>query len=265
MSATLEIKALEKSIKSFYANSFSVNNLNDSDYMRIDTPFCNRHNDQIILYAKKLKDTYILTDGAYILDDLETDGFYVKRSTKRRQILESQLKAYSVSVDFESNQLYVEFPNLDDYAMKQNLLIQAMLFVNDMFVMNDKNIVNIFKTDIEQFFEENNIRAVEDASFIGSSGMTHKFDFSIPGLKKKNIPERLIRTMNSPNNEYYAKAMATDIRLTRPIVNHEVKFYTFINDSKKDIDSRVISLFDSEGITSIPYSQRNNYVEELAE
>jgi hypothetical protein len=71
--------------------------------------------------------------------------------------------------------------------------------------------------------------------------------------------------MNSPRNEYYAKALATDVRLTKPVLKNTTNFYIIINDSKDDIDSKIINLFNSENITPIPFSERNDFVEELAE
>ncbi|MCH4009661.1 DUF1828 domain-containing protein [Companilactobacillus sp.] len=265
MGNNLEITKLEQNIKDFYSKSFSVNDIDDSSYLRVDTPFFDRHNDSLIIYAKKIGDQYIITDGGYILDDLETDGIYISRSKKRKAILKSQINSYSVQLNEENNELFVINKNIEDFAQSQNLLIQAMLFVNDMFVLSSNTVGEIFKSDVERFFEENNIRTFEDPNFVGTSGMTHKFDFSIAGLRRKDIPDKLIKVMNSPRNEYYAKALATDVRLTKPVLKNTTNFYIIINDSKDDIDSKIINLFNSENITPIPFSERNDFVEELAE
>ncbi|WP_346401361.1 DUF1829 domain-containing protein, partial [Listeria monocytogenes] len=67
------------------------------------------------------------------------------------------------------------------------------------------------------FLEKNNIRAFQNANFVGNSGMTHKFEFSIPGIK--NIPDKLIKTLNVPNNEMYAKALTADVKNTAEVLN----------------------------------------------
>ncbi|MFD1470862.1 DUF1828 domain-containing protein [Companilactobacillus mishanensis] len=131
MTKEIETKELKQSIKEFYANAFSFSSPNNSEYTRIDTPFYDRHKNQVILYTKRVGDSYILTDGGYVLDDIESNDFYLKE-TKNRQLLESQLNIYSISVNFENNELYIKSRNLDDLGMKLNLLLQAVLFVNCM-------------------------------------------------------------------------------------------------------------------------------------
>lgn len=258
----LDTLSLEREVKEFYNRNFSFNRLNTS-YIRIDTPFLDRHNDSLILYAVKSDDGIRLTDGGYVLDDLESEGIKIMRSKKRRQILETQLKSYAVNLDKKNNELYIETKSTAGFPRAQNFLIQAMLFINDMFMLSDSNVNDIFKNEIARFFEDNNIRVLQDPTFVSNSGMTHKYDFTIAGIK--NIPDKLIKTMNSPRNEYYAKALATDVRLTKGVLTRNTEFYTFINDHDKSIDANIISLFDNEGIKTIPYSHRNDFIAELAE
>jgi len=259
---SLDVLELEKRVKEFYNQSFSFNKLNGS-YIRIDTPFMDRHNDSLILYAVKNGDAIKLTDGGYVLDDLESEGIRITRSKRKTKILREQLRSYAVSLDESNNELYVESKSVAGFPRAQNFLIQAMLFVNDMFMLSDSNVNDIFKNEIAHFFEDNNIRVLHDPTFVSNSGMTHKYDFTIAGIKE--IPDRLIKTMNSPRNEYYAKALATDVRLTKPVLTRNTEFYTFVNDRDKSIDSNIISLFDDEGIKTIPYSRREEFVAELAE
>lgn len=44
---------------------------------------------------------------------------------------------------------------------------------------------------------QNDIRYNDDVSFIGKSGFTHNFDFTIPHYK--NISQRIIKVVNNPN------------------------------------------------------------------
>lgn len=99
--------------------------------------------------------------------------------------------------------------------MQKNRLLQAMLSVNDMFMLSKNNIKSLFIEDVGNFLEENQIRATPDVSFSGASGMTFNFDFLISGYKK--IPTRLIKTLSSPNNNMFAKVALTDILQTRDI------------------------------------------------
>jgi Domain of unknown function DUF1828 len=53
---------------------------------RITTPFVDRHNDYLQIYAKQENDRYILTDDNYIVEDLEQSGFNLG-TIKRKEIL----------------------------------------------------------------------------------------------------------------------------------------------------------------------------------
>ncbi len=127
------VDSLKKSANEFNKNSFSFSNINQND-VRIDTPFYDRHNEAIVLYASEVNQKICLTDGGYILDDLEADGMLITQSREKLKILTEQLKAYSVKLNATTQELYIEI-DIDSYPVKQNLLIQAMLFANDMFML----------------------------------------------------------------------------------------------------------------------------------
>ncbi|ARO01191.1 MULTISPECIES: DUF1828 domain-containing protein [Lactiplantibacillus] len=253
------IQQLKKSADEFYKKSTKWLPI-QTGITRIDTPFLDRHNDAIILYAVSQQNGLIkLTDGGYIFDDLEGDGIYLSRSKQRMHILTEQLNSYSVKIDKSQHELFIT-TTLNDYPVKQNLLIQAMLFTNDMFMLSNKKVSSIFINEVAKFFEDQNIRVTDGPNIIGRTGMIHHYDFSIPGIR--DIPEKLIRTMNNAKNEYYAKSIAMDKRQTQD-VRPNTDFYTIIND-EESVDDNIINLFDSEGITPILFSKRNNYIEQLA-
>lgn len=235
----------------------------DNDIIRIDAPFYDRHNDSIIMYViPESQDKFRITDGGYVLDDLETDGVSITRSKKRKNILLTQLVSYGVTYDENDNFLYID-SNIESFANDKHRLLQAMLFTNDLFLLENKKTKSIFLEDVEEYIEMNDIRALENASFVGSTGLTHKFEFSIPGSQKKNIPDKLIKVLSSPRNEMYAKALATDVKYTRNVVRPNTDFYTIINNQDKDISSSIKSLMSDEKIKVIPFSNRDAFAEEL--
>lgn len=234
------------------------------DLIRIDTPFFDRHNDSLVLYAYKFKNNgmFSITDGGYMLDDLESEGVYISRSKNKKNILSSQLDSYGVKIDKETNFIYID-TNISNFPNDKHRLLQAMLFTNDMFLTSKSTVKNLFLEDVSMYLETNNIRAVQGASFSGSSGMTHKYEFSIPGYK--TIPDKLIKVLSSPNNEMYAKALSTDVKYTRGATIRPTVFYTFINDKEQTIDSNIVNLLEQEEIHVIPFSKRENYIKELAQ
>ena len=147
-------------------------------------------------------------------------------------------------------------------------LLQAILFVNNMFMLSSTNTTNVFLEDLKIFFETNNIRATQSVSFLGNSGLSHKFDFLISGFK--DIPTRLIKTLSvSRNDSVFAKSILTDITQTRLIRDDLTKYYVFINDCSKEntrvnVNPDIITLFNQNDIIPVKYSERNKFIKELA-
>lgn len=235
----------------------------DNNVIRIDTPFYDRHNDSLILYAVPKNNTNLMvTDGGYTLDDLEVEGISVTRSEKRKKIFLDQLTSYGVKYDTENNFLFID-SNVEKFPNDKHRLLQAMLFTNDLFLTENKRTKSLFLEDVENYFEEHDIRALEGASFIGSAGLTHKFEFSIAGSAKRNIPDKLIKVISSPRNEMYAKVLATDVKYNRNVVKPNTLFYTFINNQEKEIAAPIISLMTTEEIQVIPFTEREKFASEL--
>ena len=235
----------------------------DNDIIRIDTPFYDRHNDSIILYVIPGSDDKLkITDGGYALDDLEADGISITRSKNRRKIFLSQLASYGVNYNENDNFLYID-STIESFSNDKHRILQAMLFTNDMFLTDNKRTKTLFLEDVEKYFNTNDIRALENASFVGSTGLTHKYEFSIPGSQRRDIPDKLIKVLSSPRNEMYAKVLATDVKYTRNVVKPNTIFYTFINNQEKDIASPILSLMSDEKIKVIPFTDRKSFVTEL--
>ena len=51
-------------------------------------------------------------------------------------------------------------------------LLQAILFINDMFMLARNNTGSIFVEDVGEFLTANNIRATANVAFYGNSGIT---------------------------------------------------------------------------------------------
>ena len=49
------------------------------DWIQITTPYLDRHNDYLQIYARRNNGCYVLTDDGYILSDLERSGWRALR------------------------------------------------------------------------------------------------------------------------------------------------------------------------------------------
>lgn len=232
--------------------------------IEITTPFLDRHNDRLQIYAIPLPNGEIkLTDDGYILSDLMLSGFDLSGSKKRKQIFTTIINGYGVSLNNEFNELYV-VTDLKDFPRKKHMLIQSMMTVNDMFMTVKSTVSSLFAEDVGLFLESNNIRFSENIFLAGKSGYNHNFNYLIPHFK--HIPERVIHTMNNPSKGTLSNIIFSwsDTREARNKQTYKSDLYVFINDQEKDIDGNIINAFKNEEIVPVVWSKRNEVVDILS-
>ncbi|MBB1070152.1 DUF1828 domain-containing protein [Limosilactobacillus sp. RRLNB_1_1] len=261
----LSAERLSQSYFEWYKKQISFDNITDN-IVQIDLPFLDSFSDEIAIYAIELSNNKIkLTDDGWTLNNLEEHGVNIRRSKTRRKIFKNEIKSYGVAVSDDELSLTT---SINNFPEAKHRLLQAILFVNNMFMLSSPNTTNVFLDDLKLFFETNNIRATQSVSFLGNSGLSHKFDFLISGFK--DIPTRLIKTLAvSRNDSVFAKSILTDITQTRLIRDGLTKYYVFINDCSKEntkvhINPDIITLFNQNDIIPVKYSERNKFVKELA-
>lgn len=238
-----------------------------SGITRIDVPFLDSSSDEIVMYIVQGKNDLItLTDDGWTIDNLESRGVSISRSPKRKSMLTQQLKSYGVNN--EDGELTIT-TTFDRFAASKHRLLQAILFVNDMFMLAPSTTKGLFFDDVSTYFSAHEIRTTKNMSYVGESGLTHKYEFSIPGINK--VPMKLIKTMSAPNNSTFAKAILADVEQTRPILSDPSSFYVFLNDkSNKNKDQNIsinpdiLKLFNMNHISPIIFSEREKYVKELS-
>jgi len=108
---------------------FSIEHL--VNVYKITTPFLDRHNDCLQVYALKEIKRIILSDDGYTVADLRTSGLDLS-TPKQKAVLQTILNGYGVKMNRE--RLYVE-ASYRNIGQKMHSLIQAMLSVNNMFIM----------------------------------------------------------------------------------------------------------------------------------
>lgn len=67
------------------------------DWVEITTPYLDRHNDYLQIYARRQNGSYILTDDGYILSKLELSGCKLE-SPKRLALLQMTLNEFGVKL-----------------------------------------------------------------------------------------------------------------------------------------------------------------------
>lgn len=220
---------LKKSYFDWLMKEYHFNDL-DSHTVEINTPFLDNDFDHIILYAEFLADGRVtLTDDGWTLDNLKSHGVsFSGRTTHKNNILQTIVANLGTRV--EDGELCIT-TSLEKFPLAKQRLLQTIMQVNDMIVLRDKNIKNIYHDEVEQILSERKILFTRRPSFSGKEGITVQFDFAIPTNKQ----ERLVRTISNGNDLNRAKLLAVD---TMILQNHKenVDYIALVDNTHHNFD-----------------------------
>ncbi len=226
------------------------------DWVEITTPYLDRHNDYLQIYAKKHNGGFLLTDDSYIIDDLEQTGCKLE-STKRQQLLKMTLNGFGVQLHEHALQI-VATP--ETFAVRKHNLIQAMLAINDMFYLATPMVASIFYEDVMTWLDSQDIRFTPRVKFTGKTGYDHLFDFVIP--KSRNRPERILQSINRPNRQT-AESLAFAWIDTKEVRAPDSKIFALLNDKEQAVSSYVVDALKSYDVTPVLWNNREDALQEL--
>ncbi len=227
------------------------------DYVEITTPFLDRHNDYIQIYAKKENGGYLLTDDGYTIQDLQLSGCALD-SPKRQNLLKVTLAGFGVQSRDET--LAVK-ATPDNFALRKHNLLQAILAVNDLFYLAQPYVASVFLEDVTAWLELVGIRYTPNVKFTGKSGYDHLFDFAIP--KSKKAPERILRAINNPTKDS-AQSLAFSWIDTKDVRSQESKVYAILNDAERSLNPSIVDALKSYDVVPVPWSKKEDVREALA-
>ena len=128
------------------------------DHVEITTPYLDRHNDCLQMYAGKTKEGFILTDDGYVLDDLAQAGVDMT-SRKRRLLLEEALNGFGVQNVADTLQVET---SANDFGLRKHSLLQAMLAVSDMFYLASPVVESLFHEDVTAWLDGSTVWTCPD-------------------------------------------------------------------------------------------------------
>ncbi len=227
------------------------------DWIEITTPYLDRHNDCLQIYAKRANEGFVLTDDGYILEDLEQSGCKID-SPKRQALFKSTLNGFGVRVEGMALEIKASTEN---FGLRKHNLVQAMLAVNDLFYLASPTIASLFHEDVVAWLDLSDIRYTPDVKFTGKSGYDHRFDFVIP--KSRIQPERVLRAINRPTRDT-AQAMAFSWIDTREVRTPDTRAYAILNDSEQAVSENVLDAIRNYDVSPVPWSARDEVRDELA-
>lgn len=114
------------------------------DAVCISTPMLNRNNDCMNVYVVDGETGgYVLSDMGETISDLELSGF--KMTSQRIEKMQSVLAGYGVRIS--DGELCVSASS-EALPFRMNMLLQAMASVDDMYMLSQGSVRNLFADDI---------------------------------------------------------------------------------------------------------------------
>lgn len=228
-----------------------------NDWVEITTPYLDRHNDHLQIYAKRRDGGFVLTDDGYVLQDLEQSGCKID-SGKRQALLKMTLNGFGVQVNNEALEVHA---SPDNFALRKHNLVQAMLAVNDLFYLASPMVASLFYEDVVAWLDLSEIRYTPKVKFTGKSGYDHLFDFVIP--KSRVQPERIVRAISRPNRDT-ALAMVFSWIDTKEVRPPESRAYAILNDSEHVISESVLDAMRNHEVRPVLWSGRDQVRQDFA-
>jgi hypothetical protein len=223
------------------------------EWIEISTPFTDVFNDTIEIYAKRDNGKIILSDDGATLRNLEFSGVDTSRSVKRKEMLDKILINYGVKI--VDKELLTDATENNFPQRKLNLL-SAISEANDLYVLAKHTVASVFKEDVKQYLDEQEL--VYTPYFIskGSTGLEFTFDFQIAYKKT----ELLIKAFNSVNKLNLPHFLFTwdDVRQVRERqTEKKVIGLAVINNQEQEIKGDYIDALINKGAEYILWTDRN--------
>jgi hypothetical protein len=226
------------------------------DWVEITTPHLDRHNDTLQIYAQTHGAGVLLTDGGYILDDLEMSGCGID-TPKRQAFLDMTLNGFGIRRN--GNRLEVN-TSFDNFPSRKHNLLQAMLAVNDLFYLAAPHVTSLFLEDVEDWLNLSDIRFTPSIKLSGKSGYDYMFNFVIP--RSSAQPERVVNAINQPSRQT-AVALVFAWLDTRENRRSDARAYAILNDADRRVSANVLEALEGYQVQPIRWSERESVVREL--
>jgi len=226
----------------------------NTDWFLINTPFIGAFNDTIEIYAQKSGSQLRLSDNGETMSNLELQGLQIQGSKRRRSLLDTILLNYGVRV--ENNELLIE-TNIERFSQSKHNFLSAIIEINDLYILSKHNVASIFKEDVRNYLESQDIIFTPDFISKGSTGLEFNFDFQI-AQRDKEIVIKSFNTINKSNLPTFLFSW-DDIKPVREkITKKNVNAIAIINDLDKDIKPEFLEALKSKNADYILWSERDS-------
>lgn len=225
-----------------------------TDWFLINTPFIGAFNDTIEIYVQKNGSQLKLSDNGETISNLEIQGLQIQGSKRRKSLLDSILINYGVKID--NDELIIE-TNIDKFSQSKHNFLSAIIEINDLYVLSNHNVASIFKEDVRNYLDSQDIIFTPDFISKGSTGLEFNFDFQI-AQRDKEIVIKSFNTINKSNLPTFLFSW-DDIKPVREkITKKNVTAIAIINDIGKEIKIEFLEALKSKNANFILWSEKDS-------
>ena len=225
-----------------------------TDWYLINTPFIGAFNDIIEIYAQKNGSQLKLSDNGETISNLEIQGLQIQGSKRRKSLLDSILINYGVKIN--NDELIIE-TNIDKFSQSKHNFLSAIIEINDLYVLSNHNVASIFKEDVRNYLDSQDIIFTPDFISKGSTGLEFNFDFQI-AQRDKEIVIKSFNTINKSNLPTFLFSW-DDIKPVREkITKKNVTAIAIINDIDKEVKSEFLEALKSKNANFILWSKKDS-------
>jgi len=222
------------------------------EYIELTTPYLDRFNDYLQIYVKQDTDgTISMTDDGYIIGNLISSGMSFKKGTKIHKTLDKIAKNFNVLINGEE---IVTTANSHNFPQKKHMMVQAMLAIDDLYIVSPENVKDLFFDEIRTYFDANDIFYSENFSVLGKTETIYTYDYHLQRTREK--PERFCRGINRLNQPRRDMTLFNWID-TQDKRGNAGELIVIYNDNNAVSDD-VLRGFYNYGIKTLPFSQRQD-------
>jgi len=246
----VDIKKMINSYAEWLKSEITITDF--GEYVEITTPYLDRFNDYLQIYAKQDKNgTITLTDDGYIIGNLISGGMTFRTNSKRKNELERIIRTYSLALNEEEITVTT---SMNDFPRKKHMMVSAMLAIDDMFLISSDSVKNFFIEDVQNYFDANSIYYSKDFSLQGKTGNLYTYDFHFQ--RTLNKPERFCKGINRLSNSNRDATLFNWVD-TQEKRNNNGELIVLLND-EYDINSELVNGFYNYGVKVAKFSERQS-------
>lgn len=224
-------------------------------YFEVTTPFVNHINDHIQFYLKRDdRDRIFMTDDGDTINNLEMAGVDVSTSARQKE-LQSILNGFGVML---KGNILTTLATPATFPMRKHNFIQAILSVDDLFIVASPKVETFFLEDVTNFLQQNKIRFSPNIILQGKSSFQHKFDFLIPSSSK--APERIIKAVASPKKQNIIAQLFAFEDTKQARDNEGI---IILNDLEKEVAPEVLQAIEEYGINDFSWKNKEKWLDRL--